>query len=843
MRSRIVVVVAAVALVFLSVLVSAGPLRAAERADGVRFLPDVADEFFNMSERAELLGFHIGGSPNPSACRHYQAISRVNGADGTPFFLVTRSGVTPDIPHAPDELSCDDSPGERRDGNLIVFRMASRPKDGERMRSNRLRKGVHADATEPPDEDKASIFYTVVDGGLVFQNGPDPHPARAYQHPGGQSLVGHMLAIAVESPRPADPIFDPDYEAAEHKTLVMFFDVSDPEHPVFKSQFTTEVEMGGKTGAVGVTPMPDDHYLLVAAGGDGDFFYFYRSDDTDLAKEHLTWTFVGKSPGPGVEDAHQTLTFLREGSIHGDLYLAGVRGNNIHDDRDRRDLYKVTCDSENCLTGETVHLGTRFNGRRIVPFATIGGLVRQANGAAASGFYITPTLELLMYVTEHDNDGPDHTVKAGEWHHHDVARNGSPNFLPRVLLHDPYVVDEGSSTTLTAFAAPPIVKPWIALYTSTDNQGLYPMIDFQDWHLDDYDDLANLDILPISDDIDLDDEARSWAYYAPVGCSIDAFDFEGHRQKTLPGRGFVQHDFDLTGILDDDGHGNMNETVDGVRFEENCFTYYETPTLLSWDTDRDGTFETTSTQVPFSAAALDGPSSVAIPVEARHPFGGEAGTDTAVVTVRNVPPAVAPLVLTDAAGHVIGTQVAAVIIGSPVTADAPFTDPGLPDHQTAGLSWGDGTVETQAAFALFDQAFGDGMGRGTQSHRYASPGTYPIALTVTDDDGGAGTATASVRALTPAQATQEVIDAITALQRTTTDFKIKKSLDKAFKALAGNPVGSNGALQKIATNQKAAAIASLQQAVDGLVTAQEGGADVSQLIALLQAVISALQTS
>ena len=52
---------------------------------GVRFVPDVPGQFRALTERADPLGFHVGGSPNPSHCKHYQAMTRVDGADGTPF--------------------------------------------------------------------------------------------------------------------------------------------------------------------------------------------------------------------------------------------------------------------------------------------------------------------------------------------------------------------------------------------------------------------------------------------------------------------------------------------------------------------------------------------------------------------------------------------------------------------------------------------------------------------------------------------------------------------------------------------------------------------------------------
>ncbi len=236
-------------------LLASSPISAqtSGRADGMRFLPDVPGQFRALTERADPLGFHISTTPNPSACKHYQAITRVDGADGTPFFLVTRSGNTPDIP-GPDDLLCDDSPGEIGHGHLIVFRMGSREKHGERMRSNRLRKGMHVNNTPPPPEDIATIYFTVVGGipsdpdparrpGLVLRDGEPGVALRVYQHPGGMQLVGHMLAIALETPRlppgPCDFLPPPcdDDPIFLDPTLIMFFDVSDPEAPVFKSQF------------------------------------------------------------------------------------------------------------------------------------------------------------------------------------------------------------------------------------------------------------------------------------------------------------------------------------------------------------------------------------------------------------------------------------------------------------------------------------------------------------------------------------------------------------------------------------------------------------------------------
>jgi hypothetical protein len=897
---------------------SLGPVTASAqesgRPDGMRFVPDVVAQFNSLTERPDPLGFHVGGSPNPSSCRHYQGMVRAEGPDGTPYFIVSRSGNLPSTFPLPG-LICDDSPGETGNGNLIVFRMGSRDKNGERMRSNRLARGSNYDQTEPPEEDAASIYFTVVDGGLVFFDGDDTLPPRVYQHPGGMQLIGHILALPVESPRQFGPdsactrcavshdLSSPDcqscynYERAPHPTLVMFFDVSNPQLPVFKSQFPLVNRQGDELedcGILALTPLADDHYLMMVTGtSTNSTLYFYRSNSTDL--ESTSWYFVdewhadagptcipdpshpfseicfceGGSPIPFGEfclspdeeyleqnwpteqngdHTHQMLQFLREGDLDGTLYLAGARGLFGSDDT-AIDLYRVDCETPLCDSGE-IKL-KHISSRQLSPFPNAGG-AKLVSFAAASTFYVSPSGELLLYATEHDNDGPGETVKAGEWRHIFMARDDSPTFSPTATVGGPFEVDEGSSVSLTGSASPPITRPFIQLFTglhlSSRFGGLYAVVDQPDYGLDDFDNLFDFQ-RSNSGLLGFYGQTRSWNWFAPAGCKIvavaqDIFDPSVPIEtKTLAGTGLVQHDPDLREVLNDGGTGDMDRKVSSVRFE-GCDEYYSMPFVLKWDLDGNGSFETTGTSVAFSTAAIDGPATVNVPVEAQYPSGGPAGQATAQVIIRNVPPQLAGFRITDAAGHQVNVEVPFLLTKVPATVAADFTDPGVLDHQSATLKWGDGSVESQSAFSTFDEAFGDGTGAVSQTHRYLVAGLYTIALSVADDDGGVGSQAAVVRVVTPEQAVQEIIAMIDSAIAGATDDKIRAVLKRARRALVGSASqSSDGALNMIKAGNDAAAVSFLQDALFWLRDAQARGTNLATEIALLEQVIAALSAN
>ena len=101
---------------------------------------------------------------------------------------------------------------------------------------------------------------------------------------------------------------------------------------------------------------------------------------------------------------------------------------------------------------------------------------------------------------------------------------------------------------------------------------------------------------------------------------------------------------------------------------------------------------------------------------------GGTGSDTALITVNNVPPVV------DAGPDQTAN------VGQPVDFNGAFTDPGTADTHTIAWDFGDGGIA---------------MGTLTPTHSYSAAGVYTVTLTVTDDDGGVGQDTLTVTVNAP----------------------------------------------------------------------------------------------
>jgi probable HAF family extracellular repeat protein len=173
-------------------------------------------------------------------------------------------------------------------------------------------------------------------------------------------------------------------------------------------------------------------------------------------------------------------------------------------------------------------------------------------------------------------------------------------------------------------------------------------------------------------------------------------------------------------VVDAGGPYSVNEgddvalTATGSDPDEDVLTY-------AWDLDNDGIFEEPGQSVDFSAAALDGPSTHTVTVQATDD-GGLSATDEATVEVLNVAPTIVE----------ISAPLEPKEVDTTINVSAIFTDPGVADTHTAVWDWGN----TATSPGSVDQEAGSVTG----SYPYTTPGVYTVTLTVTDDDGGSAQA-------------------------------------------------------------------------------------------------------
>ena len=259
-------------------------------------IPNVAQQLNDLKHHGEALGFHRGDSPDPTNTQHYQSIQRLSSA-GRPTFFVSRNGNPVFF-------------GSAQPGNLLVVRLDSRQTHGERVRSNKLRKGVRTPSTVPPTNDR--VVRTVTFDGTFLNGVRLPR----YAHVGGMQLVGDILAVALEHP----------LTTGLPSGMIMLFDVSNPLSPVVLHK----IALSHKAGGVALSRHASRWLMLVIGPDDNRTLRAYQSNRSNLRDPATTFQFVdlwnrSELPNPLVwptgSTGMQTINLIRQ--CNGRLFLLG----------------------------------------------------------------------------------------------------------------------------------------------------------------------------------------------------------------------------------------------------------------------------------------------------------------------------------------------------------------------------------------------------------------------------------------------------------------------------------------------------------------------------------------
>lgn len=474
-------------------------------------VPDIETQFAQLGAQCESLGFRAKGTKVPSGSptkTHYQGIVRRTGP-GTPYFFVARSGMDSD-----DE------------GRVHVVQMGSRLTDGERLRSNRLKRGTKTWDTAPGSDD--AIVWT-------FRPG--------WQHVGGLGMVGDILVV---------PLEDPLTPYTHLQGAVWFYDVSTPTRPRKLDHLAIEWD-NRKAGVAGITRLPDRHFLLAVTWGDGDRVRFYRSTHPSLVDEDCRWTLLSHWDTSEVKGAGATWptggTSFQGLSLHvsrGAVYMVGMRNTYLSvpflPGGDEAYLYRIDGWQEDGTAWRVEEVDgpknfdANANGDGLVPSL----LTYNANFLAGAATHVTPSGELLLYAIEHFAHGEDGTVRMAEWRHRAITREGGDLLAPKGRFEIPEFLPAGTHPIGVTNVSLYGMRPWIQLYDSDDYAGARVVVDYADYGKDDYDDLRKLD-----GSIDgFNDRTSSLRWWAPPGWRIRLHDQDNlgtdEPTLTLDGDGTVR---------------------------------------------------------------------------------------------------------------------------------------------------------------------------------------------------------------------------------------------------------------------------------------------------------------
>ena len=513
---------------------------------------DVVDQFNGLKHHPEGLGFHLGaGAHDPTSGRHYQGIVRIPG-EGPPRFVTSKNGNVGNFEIPP---GMDDQPGE-----INVVELASRDTNGERVRSNRMIPNESTQSTPPPAEDRVIMsFHTGDQNGFMGSH---------YRHLGGMQMWGQVALVGMDKP----------YFPENIPGKIQLIDFSDLSDPINVGSFTLQHQ----ASSIGIAPFGDGRLLLITTGNNGSPIYGYEIYKDGKPTQDLRFVPFGPSPylkplftydaavkNVGWPTGFQSLqtTNLFTDCNTGEMFLMG--GYNLspfeNTSRDRLGIWKI-----DPLTGTL----TPVNKRQI--WCEFDHMDRVCNMAAASGFYVSPGGDLIMYATEHDNDGPNATVRMSEFSSQDgYDQDGA--YRPAAVPGGTYTGQPNTPVAVDGTASTPAVaQARVELYDEPNFGGRGLVIDYPDHGKEDYRHLSRVE--------DYNDEASSVRWRIPKGCEAFLFDdkdYTGPKVHLGAAQGGPQADSNLE---------QFNDDTTSVKFNGDCDGRIVS---WSWDVGDNGSIEAT----------------------------------------------------------------------------------------------------------------------------------------------------------------------------------------------------------------------------------------------------------
>lgn len=383
-----------------------------------RCTPNPAEQLRSLRDHGDILGFRMGaGYPDPDGDDyHWQGVQRLPIGGGR---LLAVSSSTPD------------SEG----GHVAIVQLGSRSAAGGRLRSNRLSVGTQDWNVRPRETD------------VIVQ---DLRVHTVFNHSGGLQTLGRYLLVPLEL-----------IDESSDRARVYLYDSSGARDPWSCNPATGAgclrkvwgfVVAGTGAGTVSAAKLADGRYLMITTQRHISKFEVHVSQPGKALTDptlfgswgsyEALWVSKGISSGEDWAD-YQNLNLLT--GCNGQLYLLASHktdGGAFFSNEDWIDLLELHLvpDGKTNADGDpTLSVSLNKVAKRHVYCSTLGDKT-QCNLQAVGGAWVDPQGRLFFYAAEHDNDGPNGSVKMMEFRPGDHLDNpGTPRVEGCLNLPQAYV--------------------------------------------------------------------------------------------------------------------------------------------------------------------------------------------------------------------------------------------------------------------------------------------------------------------------------------------------------------------------------------------------------------------